>query len=132
MVEQMSAKISFGFILFPVDTFPPRGIEAADEKFKARALRFVEKLEPNGGTPLGEAIVQAFAMVPEENVDTFYVLSDGAPSDVLPDRLLDLILEYNASLGVRMHTVWLGGDPEARQLLKDLAARNRGLFWEAP
>ncbi|QDU85931.1 von Willebrand factor type A domain protein [Planctomycetes bacterium Pla163] len=78
---------------------------------------FVERLSPDGGTNVYEALQVAFE---DPDVDTIMLLSDGAPSvgEVLDTgTIADHVALWNAHRGVTIHVVCIGGDqPELRRM----------------
>jgi hypothetical protein len=88
MIEQMEESFSFGFVMFPLDTFPSRGIEPADKRMKDRAARFIERLSPKGGTPMAQALRFAFEKIvtPVTEVGIFAVRDLGVTETVGDDH----------------------------------------------
>ncbi len=131
MIRDLAPECRFGLVLFPHDAFPTGRIREADRPYKVQALQFVSLIQPRGFTPMGTAIKFAFEeIVPEENVDALYLLSDGEPTDYPRERVRELIREYNEAHGVAIHTIWLGGS--GNDFLRAVAEENEGLYWEAP
>ena len=125
MIASINENRSFGFVLFPLDSYPGKGVAKADASFKRRATSYVDKLEPTGTTPISEAMEHAFKrVVVKKNVDTIYLLSDGAPNKPAAE-VLALINGLNAGYYVQIHTVSIGADS---QFLKDVAADNNGNY----
>ncbi|NNE92963.1 MAG: VWA domain-containing protein [Verrucomicrobiales bacterium] len=129
VLDRLDEGYSIGFVMFPMDTFPTRGIDKMDDRFRKKAQKYVEGLAPTGSTPLGQAVEHAYSkIVPKENVDTIYLLSDGAPSDVQSDELLQMIVGYTDRYGVTVNTISIGTNS---QLLQDVAKVTGGQYWEA-
>jgi len=71
-------------------------------------------------------------------VDTVFLLSDGGPTDnstedpqpMDPDEILDQVDEWNKRAGVKIHTIAVDTDENGTYFLKQLAARNGGMFVE--
>ena len=127
MIMQIDEKRSFGFVLFPFDKFPGNGVNIANKSFKRRAQAFVEKLEPTGTTPITEAMEYAFKkVVYKRNIDTIYLLSDGAPNKPAAE-VRALIAKLNAGSYVRIHCVSIGSDSA---FLKGVAKDNNGDYWK--
>jgi len=125
MIASINENRSFGFVLFPHDAYPGKGVSKANESFKRRATSYVEKLEPTGTTPISEAMEHAFKrVVVKNNVDTIYLLSDGAPNKPAAE-VRALINGLNGGYYVQIHTVSIGADS---QFLKDVAADNEGNY----
>lgn len=130
MFLELSPKRRFALILFPHDVFPSGPLVLATEENKSRATQFTKLIRPDGQTPMMAAFKYAFEeLVVEENVDTIYLLSDGEPTDYPAHRVRENVLEYNGSLAVQIHTIWLGGN--GKQLLEFIARESGGNFWEA-
>ncbi len=94
-----------------------------DAPTRARARRFLEAQAPGGGTNLHGALVAA---LDDPEVDTVYLLSDGAPSSGTirdPLALRRDIARRNRLKGVVIHAISQGGD---RELLAGLAQDSGG------
>ncbi|MEM7014926.1 MAG: VWA domain-containing protein [Verrucomicrobiota bacterium] len=127
LLHSMDESYQFGMVLFPMDKFPSRGIEPATEKFKEKAYRFIDRMSAAGGTPLTDAVEYAFEKVIEEhNVDTIYILTDGAPSKPEEDVRI-MIQDYNEMALSRIHTISIGQDSD---FLMNVAIDNGGNYAE--
>jgi len=125
MISQMGEDRSFGFVMFPLDSFPSRGIDQAREPYKKRAIRYAEKISVTGATPVSDAVKYAFEKVVEkQNVDTIYLLSDGSPSKP-PAEVRKYIQSMNSELYVKIHCISIGGES---QFLKDVAKDHSGNY----
>lgn len=131
MLPGLSPRRRFGFVLFPIETWPNGPLVPATEENVVRAIQYANFIRPDANTPMMAAFRHAFEkVVDEERVDTLYLLSDGQPTDYPPHRVREEVLEYNERRGVTIHTISLGG--EGRELLEIIARENGGEFWEAP
>lgn len=118
----------YRFNVIPFET----GVEAilpqmapAVDKTRAEALTGVERLQPRGGTNVHGALQRAFQ---ESEVDTIYLLSDGAPSAGLiqdPDALADEVARWNRARRIRIHCISIGTDSA---MLKRLAKESGGNY----
>ncbi len=141
VLERLPARTRFTIISFS-DAAPSwsEKLLAATPDVVRRAVHFVERLEPVGGTNSFEALRAAFA---EEEVDSIYFLSDGHPSVgaiVDPDEILAQVRELNRWRRVRIHTIaLLKGEPPpmfadledqaaAESFMRRLAEENDGRF----
>ncbi|MEZ5388147.1 MAG: VWA domain-containing protein [Prosthecobacter sp.] len=130
-----SEKLRFGIAIFGDDVRPcfPRGIMANDEANRRKAVRFVEDLQADGGTPMVEVLDYANRKIlPDANVDTIYFLSDGAPSDGTPEMVLDITRRIFQQRQIRFNTISIGEDtPEVfgeQTLLQQMAELTGGTF----
>ena len=58
-----------------------KGISQAKPSYKKRAIKFTQNIEVEGMTPISDAVEHAFKkVVQRNNIDTIYLLSDGAPT----------------------------------------------------
>ena len=65
-----------------METFPNNGLVDGDEKSKAKLFKFLDGIQPRGGTVPEIACEHAFEkIVKRQQVDTIYRLSDGAPNN---------------------------------------------------
>lgn len=101
-----------------VDTWLEEGVATSSEKSREDALEYVERLGAMGGTNLYGSLEYAFS---DLDVDTIFVLSDGEPSVGLTDTQLirDAVAEMNATRGVVIHTVAVGGRFEILEWLAE-------------
>ena len=129
MISQLHEGYQFGLIMFPMASIPGRDFDQADDRFKKRALEFVENLQADGDTPMGAAIDHAFGrIVPKKNVDTIYLLSDGVPTDMPPDELLDELMGHCDTYGTVVHTVFIGDEAIGEKLMDEIAEMTGGRF----
>ena len=94
-----------------------RLVDAGPDGIK-KALKWLDRLAPSGGTNSYTALKAGFERFPE--VDTIYFLSDGKPSRGAitdPDRIAARVIEMNRRRRVRVHTIaLLAQDPLASSL----------------
>jgi len=90
---------------------------------------FIEAAKPVGATNLSAAIRQAFEY-PE--VDTIFLLSDGAPTVGIIDHqeLLDTVERWNRRRRVRINSISFSATPAEKRLLRALSDRNFGVYVE--
>ena len=128
MLDGLSYKISLGVLWFPSNaTYPRLGIDEASDTFKERLKKHMQKIQPTGGTPIGEAMTLAFEKIVEKReIDAIYLLSDGAPNGS-PDSIRTLIQNLNSSHFIKIHTISIGQESE---FMKNVAADNYGTYTE--
>jgi Ca-activated chloride channel family protein len=139
-MQTKSSKLRYGILTFgeTVDScFPARGIEPNDEKNHKQAVRFVERIQADGGTPMCEALTYALTkMLPSGDIDAIYFLSDGEPSDGTPEQVLDLARIIHQKFQTRIHTISIGEEPAASldqpSLLQQIANACGGVFTIPP
>lgn len=124
VIRRLSRKTRFNVVWFH-GKFKPwsKRIAPAGKKQKASALEFVNKLRARGGTNIYDPL-EAALLDPE--VDTIYLLSDGAPGSgkfvAVPDILRE-VRKLNAARQITIHTISIGRGSE---LMKKLAQQNGG------
>ncbi|MFH1725374.1 MAG: VIT domain-containing protein [Elusimicrobiota bacterium] len=129
-VSKLGARDRFGIADFAtgVNLFDRRLVPATEGN-KARALRYVERMEAAGGTNIGAALEEGLALLPEgsDRVSIVFFLTDGLPtvgdSDV--DALLRRASDSNRSRRARVFTFGVGHDVNTL-LLDKMAEMNRG------
>lgn len=139
-MQNTSGKLRYGIVTFGENVescFSGRGIALDDEKNHKQAVRFVDRLQADGGTPMCEALNHALTRVlPGGNIDAIYFLSDGAPSDGTPDQVLDLARRIHEKFQTRIHTIGIGEDPsqssDEPSLLRQIANACDGTFTIPP
>lgn len=116
VIEHLPATTRFNLVAYS-DTAEAWGkalVPATPENVR-RAVRFVERLAPVGGTNIHDGLRLALA---DPDADTVFFLSDGTPtvgSVVDPDQILGEVRDTNRRRRVRIHTVALvRGDPPPR------------------
>ena len=93
------------------------------KKSVKNALRFADGLGPSGGTNIFDSLEM---VLKAGNVDTIYLLSDGAPTAgrvIEPQRILEEIKRLNEESQVTIHTIALGF---SSSFMAELAAQNKG------
>ncbi len=107
----------------------------ATETNKTKARKFIDGLEPDGGTNIHDALERAFHLLrkKEDNydkgADTIFFLTDGQPTvGKLLDRekILAVVRDWNQDRRIRIHAIGVGdhdGD-----LMKRLAEQNGGTY----
>jgi hypothetical protein len=113
-------------------------LREATPKARKEALEAVAALRPSGATFTLGALREAFALAAKEGaeVDTIFLLSDGAPTDdslpeakvMDPGIILDAVRVWNRHGGIVIHTIAI--DLPDTYFLKTLAAENGGVFVE--
>ncbi len=139
-MQNKSNKLRYGILTFGenVDScFPARGISLNDEKNHKQAVRFVERIQADGGTPMCEALTHALTkMLPDGNIDAIYFLSDGQPSDGTPQYVLELATRIHTKFQTRIHTISIGELPalnsDQPSLLNQIANACGGTFTIPP
>ncbi|MHC5036576.1 MAG: HEAT repeat domain-containing protein [Planctomycetota bacterium] len=99
-----------------------RGLVPAVPPNKHLASEFTDKQKPMGQTGLSEALKLAFQ---DKNADTFFVLSDGMPTDATASEILQTVSRLNATRMVVIHTI-SAGEPNTSAFLKELADQTGG------
>ncbi|MHC4819410.1 MAG: HEAT repeat domain-containing protein [Planctomycetota bacterium] len=99
---------------------------AATPRNKKKAHQFVDQLNGNGTTNIGDSLDAAL----EQDADTVYLLSDGNPnrgrlSDL--EKLLEALLRRNRRARRVVHTIGIG-EAEGSSFLKELARRTGGRY----
>ncbi|MBI2923196.1 MAG: HEAT repeat domain-containing protein, partial [Planctomycetes bacterium] len=127
-IRKLPKDVRFNIVTFGSDVHPWKdGLAAASPAARADALAFVEKQAPAGATNLYDALQRAFQ---DREADTFYVLSDGQPTDGAITNSVELLAwvrRTNAARGVVIHTISAGELVAVTDnLLKKLAEENRG------
>lgn len=139
-LQNKSARLRYGILTFGAEVdscFPARGIAVNDEKNHKAAVRFVERIQAGGGTPMCEALNHALTrVVPDGNLDAIYFLSDGAPSDGTPAQVLDLAKRLHEKFKITVHTISIGEAPalnaDMPSLLNQMANASGGTFTIPP
>jgi Mg-chelatase subunit ChlD len=134
----------FNIVVYSVGVKPwKRRMQAANLKNKKAARKFVDGLEPNGGTNIFDALLESLDLAAgvgkkkkkakpgaDPVADTIFFLTDGQPSaGRITDakQILEEITKRNELLGVKIHTVGVSREQNAGFLL-NLAKRNHGQY----
>ncbi len=151
LVAQLPETHKFALVFFPRNECFPKELHLADAKTKADAYKFIDKRQVIRGTPTDDAMKFSYRRYVEDgDVDTIYLLSDGRPTNPIPE-VLRTIDELNLGRYIAINTIYIGKvpapdpaapDPPAEDLdappkgpirtgagfLKEVARRNGGTF----
>ncbi len=130
-LARLSPPAKFLLIAFRTEpvAFSKRAVTASSCARK-KALKWFRKLEPTGRTNLFDALSLALA---REEVDTVFLLTDGAPSaGEVQSRtgVIEEIAKRNRYRKAAIHTVEIGGEATGRRwkgFLRELAEGNDGV-----
>jgi len=141
LINGLDPTIGFDLITFrdTVEVWKSQ-MTLANDAQKRAALAQVASYRASGGTNIYGALQAVFDIAQAamedtthslQDVDTIFLLSDGAPSDGLirdTDLLLQYVAERNRTLRLRIHCISLValGETEAETFLKKLAALGGG------
>ena len=135
MLDTIGYDTNLGVVMFPHAVYPPSGVEEADARFKDRVKKFIKGMQPTGVTPISQAMTYVFEkVVTKKQIDTIYLLSDGAPTDNMgqpapPEQVRKLIRGLNTSRYIQIHTIAIGTPSD---FLKNVAADNNGTYIHIP
>lgn len=128
-------RLRYGILTFSdgVESCFTRGISANDESSRKKAEKFVDGLQADGGTSMVAALTNAATKVlPDANLDTIYLLSDGSPSDGSDDMVLDAARKIKQRHQCRIHTIAIGEDipvvGDQKSLMEQVALLTGGTF----
>ncbi|MFK7850812.1 MAG: VWA domain-containing protein [Akkermansiaceae bacterium] len=128
LVGSLDEEYRIGLVMFPMDTFPRRGIETVSSRFQKKALDYIDGLAARGGTPMAESAEHCYEKIVEKyNVDTIYLLSDGAPSDIEKGAMIQKMLGYVERYGVKVNCISIG---RSSSMLEQIAKDSGGDYWE--
>jgi hypothetical protein len=132
VIKQLGSRTRFGVVSFSHEIKwmgDTKALKLASADNKAEAMAWVRSLAPSGATRTDLALQEAF----RADVDTIYLLTDGAPKDTNDTRLpigkiLRQTKQANRFLRRRIHTVSFLGvkDSSMRTFVKTLAEQNDG------
>ncbi|HZL99376.1 MAG TPA: HEAT repeat domain-containing protein [Planctomycetota bacterium] len=141
LIGGLDQSIGFDLVTFRdrVEIWKPH-MQLASDSLKRAALGEVEDYRAEGGTNIFGALEAVFDLAQAamedpaqslQDVDTLFLLSDGAPSDGLirdTGLLLQYVAERNRTLRLRIHCISLvaPGEGEAEKFLKALAELGGG------
>ena len=138
-MQNKSSKLRYGIVTFgeTIDSCFSRGMAVNDERNHNQAVRFLERIQADGGTPMCEALTHTITRIlPDGNVDAIYFLSDGEPSDGTPEQVLELAQRIHQKFQTRIHTISIGEEPaqntDQLSLLNKIANACRGTFTIPP
>lgn len=130
-------KSSFNIIRFNTDIADlaaslgteKQGLILMDGKAREAGETFLKSLEPEGLTNISAALRAAFQY---PDVDTIFLLSDGAPTVGIidPDELVEEVDRLNRRRKVKIHVISFNPQPAERQLLSAIALKNHGTYLE--
>ncbi|MCD6367421.1 MAG: VWA domain-containing protein, partial [Bacteroidales bacterium] len=114
------------------------GMVEASKSNKRAAQTYLETLKSGGGTNIYDAMGKAFEMAGTNvsdsmkpiNVETVFLLSDGAPSSgsvTSPDGIREAVKKWNSYHRITIHTIGLGKDCD-ENFMKGLATDNNGIY----
>ncbi len=126
VIAALPKRACFNLIPFngAFEPWQPRLVPASAAA-RAAARAFVEGLQAGGGTNIYDPLEAALL---DPQVDTIYLLTDGAPSAgkfVVPAEILREVRRLNAARQVAIHTISVGG---RSPLLRQLAEENGGRY----
>ncbi|MDE0738850.1 MAG: hypothetical protein OSB83_06530 [Planctomycetota bacterium] len=108
----------------------PDKLAVLDLDSRVKALAFVDQARPQGQTYMLKALETAFE---NEEVDTIYLLSDGAPTP--PERagmkvILERMRKLNRVRSVKINTIGFDLKDKEKEFLRTLADEHFGVFIE--
>ena len=143
VINSLGDKNTFGIVAFSKDAeaYKPQLVRANNAE-KGRGVNWLKKISPDQindpraseeerqfhhGTRADLGLARAFAMQP----DTIFFISDGEPTGVRADQVLDQMkaLQSNLPQPVTIHAIAFLADG-GQKFMEDLAAQNRGTFRE--
>lgn len=124
-VETLPDYASFFVLLFSDDYVQPpmqRGWMRAQGHTISRFIRWLNEIDPTGGTEPVPAFQRAFAL--EHRPDVIFFLTDGQ----IPDKTADIVAEMNRrGARVVVNTIAFG-DPTSQDLLQRIADESGGTY----
>lgn len=106
----------------------------ASERNKKMAERWINEIEPVGGTNIFDALEMAFVIAPQKsgrpNLDTVFFLTDGKPTAGKcqdPGLILERLRGWNKTTQLRVHAIGVGPDHDA-EFMKELARIGDGTY----
>jgi hypothetical protein len=150
LIQGLAPDVRFNVIFFSsrIVVWKPFALEPATPDWKAQAIKFVKSATADGATDTPKAMADALDIAEKEEVETIFLLTDGAP--FVGGKLLDFdevrrgITRANEALKVRINTigVFYGADEKQAQqageppkaalsgFLRALASENDGALVE--
>lgn len=127
VLQSLAETQSFEVIGFGTDTisFEGRLIPATKTNVED-AVDWVKDLRLRGSTNIFDSLEAALKIKGAEEV---FLLTDGGPSAgkfIAPNEIRRVIRQVNRDLGVRIHTIAIGGGVTAKDFLRRLAEENEG------
>ncbi|RME75816.1 MAG: VWA domain-containing protein [Planctomycetota bacterium] len=128
-VAALDPKATFNIMLFGSSyvAWKPKAVVASKEN-KDSAIQFVRHHTFMGATNLYDPLEK---MILDKDIDTIYVLSDGAPNQgkySSPPDILKAVKKLNRNRKVRIFTIGIGVISYTEDFLRDLAEQNGGKF----
>jgi len=135
VLEGRPARLHHGILTFSdsVESCYPRGIALNEPANRQKAAKFIERLDADGGTSMVSALRHAAEKVlPDANLDTIYLLSDGSPTDGSDQMVLDAARLIHQRHQCHIHTIAIGEDQPAafgeKTLMEQVAGLTGGTF----
>jgi Mg-chelatase subunit ChlD len=122
----LGKKVYINLIFFETTIDPWQKKLVPLSRFRPQALKAVKALKTRGGTNIYDTLEMAFE---DKDVDTIYLLSDGAPGSgkiVDTTEILKEIRKKNRSRQIIINTISLG----TSSFMRDLAEQNGGTYVE--
>lgn len=138
-IRGLSEDTYFDIIIFENDVkIWRKQMVKASSANKNLAIAYLEKLSSGGGTNISDALEKAFELAGDGatdatqplNVETIFLLSDGAPTAgaiTNPDQIVEASRNWNQAKRVKIHTIGLGEDCD-EAFMKKLASENGGNY----
>ncbi len=124
-LDRLPRDVRFNLVFFDDRQEPwEKSLRAGDPAARLEAKKFLDRQVPRGGTNIYDSIELALM---DKEVDTLFLLSDGAPGAgkfVQPGDILREVRKLNRSRKVVIHTICIGS---ASRLMQDLAKQNGGI-----
>jgi uncharacterized protein YegL len=123
LLQTRSKTLHYAIITFASDVnscADARGLMENDESSFKKASKFVERMDAGGQTAMVAALEHVRdKLLPGNNVDTIYFLSDGDPSDGSPENVMAMVSKIHFDHQIRFHTISItGSKPEAAALVQ--------------
>jgi uncharacterized protein with von Willebrand factor type A (vWA) domain len=117
ILQTRSKNLRYAIITFASDVKScddNRGLMENDEASYKKASKFVERMDANGQTAMIAALEHVRdKLLPGNNVDTLYFLSDGEPSDGSPENVMAIVSKIHYDHQIRFHTISITGPKPA-------------------
>ena len=106
-----------------------RVLAVLDSETRKSLITFIDAANPVGATNLSAALRDAFEY---SEVDTIFLLSDGAPTGGITDHqeLLDTVDRWNRRRRIRINSISFSATAAEKRLLRSLSDRNFGVYVE--
>ncbi len=129
-IEILPDYASFYVVLFSSDiALPPmqRGWTRARDNTVSRFIRWLNQIDPHGGTRPQPAFREVFGAL-DERPDVIFFLTDG---QIPPETVATVAALNQRGRRVAVNTIAFG-DPSSQELLKDIARRSGGVYRFVP